>query len=212
MREYYAARAPEYDRIYLKPERQQDLRAIERWLPSVFGGRSVLEIACGTGYWTQFLAPAARKILAIDASSETLQIARNRISAGTVEFTVGDAYRLPASGSGFDACFAGFWVSHVPRTQMRDFLLGLHKVLLPGAKVVFLDNRFVTGSSTPISETDADGNTYQIRHLEDGSTHRVLKNFPSHHDLRDALAGAATEVHFHEWQYYWALEYAIAAP
>jgi ubiquinone/menaquinone biosynthesis C-methylase UbiE len=212
MREYYAARAPEYDRIYLKPERQQDLRAIERWLPSVFGGRSVLEIACGTGYWTQFLAPAARRILAIDASSETLQIARNRISADTVEFTVGDAYRLPASTREFDACFAGFWFSHVPHTQMRDFLLGLHKALLPGAKVVFLDNRFVTGSSTPISETDADGNTYQIRHLEGGSAHRVLKNFPSHDDLREAVSDVAGDIHFHEWQYYWALEYAIAAP
>jgi hypothetical protein len=33
MHEYYAVRAPEYDRVYKKPERQQDLRAIERWLP-----------------------------------------------------------------------------------------------------------------------------------------------------------------------------------
>jgi demethylmenaquinone methyltransferase/2-methoxy-6-polyprenyl-1,4-benzoquinol methylase len=56
MRDYYAARAPEYDRVYQKPERQQDLRAIEAWLPSVFQAKSILEIACGTGYWTQFLS------------------------------------------------------------------------------------------------------------------------------------------------------------
>jgi hypothetical protein len=49
--------------------------------------------------------------------------------------------------------------------------------------VVFLDNRFVPGSSTPIAESDAEGNTYQVRTLADGSTHRVLKNFPD----RDAL-------------------------
>ena len=59
MQDYYAARAPEYDRIYLKPERQADLGAIRQWLPTVFKGRSLLEIACGTGYWTQYLAPEA---------------------------------------------------------------------------------------------------------------------------------------------------------
>ena len=34
MKDYYAARAKEYDKIYAKPERQQDLRAIEQWLPT----------------------------------------------------------------------------------------------------------------------------------------------------------------------------------
>ena len=66
MRSYYAARAPEYDAIYLKPERQADLRAIEHWLPPVFAGANVLEVACGTGYWTQFLAPVAASVLAVD--------------------------------------------------------------------------------------------------------------------------------------------------
>jgi demethylmenaquinone methyltransferase/2-methoxy-6-polyprenyl-1,4-benzoquinol methylase len=48
--------------------------------------------------------------------------------------------------------------------------------------------------------------------LEDGSTHRVLKNFPSQAELRQAVAGMASEVRFHEWQYYWALEYVVNAP
>ena len=52
MKEYYAARAKEYDQIYAKPERQTDLRLIEQWLPSRFEGARVLEIAAGTGYWT----------------------------------------------------------------------------------------------------------------------------------------------------------------
>ena len=32
MQDYYAARAREYDEVYRKPERQADLREIERWL------------------------------------------------------------------------------------------------------------------------------------------------------------------------------------
>jgi ubiquinone/menaquinone biosynthesis C-methylase UbiE len=49
MRDYYAQRAAYYERVYLKPERQRDLRTTEARLPSMFVGRRVLEVACGTG-------------------------------------------------------------------------------------------------------------------------------------------------------------------
>jgi demethylmenaquinone methyltransferase/2-methoxy-6-polyprenyl-1,4-benzoquinol methylase len=207
MRDYYAARAPEYDRIYQKPERQRDLRAIEAWLPGVFQGKSILEIACGTGYWTQFLAPVARNMLALDAAQETLQIAKARIPHSNVEFIEGDAYRLPADVQGYEAGFAGFWLSHVPRAQIREFLDGFHAALKPGATVVFLDNRFVIGSSTPIDQLDAGGDTYQLRTLADGSEHRVMKNFLTEAELREALVGVGHQVRFHEWESFWTLEY-----
>lgn len=210
LEEYYAARAPEYDRVYKKPERQADLRAIERWLPKVFAGRSVLEIACGTGYWSQFLVPVARSAVAIDASREVLAIARSRVASAHASFVEGDAYRPPVDQGPFESAFAGFWLSHVPRTRLEEFFSELHRALTPGAKVVLLDNRFVEGSSTPLSEQDAEGNTYQNRRLDDGSVHRVLKNFPSERSLREAVAGIATDVEYHEWQYFWALEYVVA--
>ena len=34
MRDYYARRAATYERVYFKPERQADLRAMEAWLPA----------------------------------------------------------------------------------------------------------------------------------------------------------------------------------
>jgi demethylmenaquinone methyltransferase/2-methoxy-6-polyprenyl-1,4-benzoquinol methylase len=76
MREYYSARATEYDHVYSKPERQADLRTIENWLPSLFNGKSIIEVACGTGCWTQFLASVVSELVAIDASPETLAIAK----------------------------------------------------------------------------------------------------------------------------------------
>ena len=210
MTSYYDARAPEYDRIYARPERQQDLRAIEPWLAQVLRGRRVLEVACGTGYWTQFLAPATTQVLAVDASAAVLRVARSRIVQPHVRFVQGDAYRLPVRGADFDGAFAGFWFSHVPLARVAEFLEGLHRALAPGAKVVLIDNRYVEGNSTPIADQDAEGNTWQLRRLEDGSTHRVLKNFPSRHALQQAVHGAASEVRFHEWQYFWALEYDLA--
>lgn len=206
---YYAARAPEYDRVYDKPERQADLRAIEAWLPTVFAGSRLLEVACGTGYWSRFLAPVVQQMLGVDASAQTLAIARHRVTAAHACFAVGDAYSLPVGPAHFSAAFAGFWFSHIPLERVAAFLGGLHATLAPGARVVFLDNRYVEGSSTPIAETDAAGNTYQLRRLQDGSTHRVLKNFPSEQALRSAVAGLARQVRVHTWPHYWALEYVL---
>ena len=207
-RTYYARRAAEYDRIYARPERQADLRAIERWLPPWFKGAHVLEVACGTGYWTRFLAPVAARVLAIDAAPETLAVARTRLApATTVDFAIADAYALPVAAAHFDAAFAGCWFSHVPSARRLEFLRGLHAVLRPGARVVLFDNRYVERSSTPLAGRDADGNTFQLRVLEDGSTHRVLKNFPAAPELRAAVDGLATGVELVEWTYYWALAY-----
>ena len=206
MRAYYAARAPEYDAIYRKPERQADLRAIEQWVPSKFAGAHVLEIACGTGYWTQFIAPVARQVTALDAAPETLDIARGRVPGSNVEFVVGNAYDPPRHAR-FDAAFCGFWFSHVPRARQREFLTALAAALRPGATVVMLDNRYVEGSSTPVTERDADGNGYQARKLADGSTHRVLKNFPSERELLTLVADLGDGATFTTWEYYWACEY-----
>ena len=210
MPEYYAARAKEYDAIYLKPERQSDLRAMEAWLPTQIGSGSTLEIACGTAYWTQFYALHCKQVLAIDAAIETLEIARARVPLTQVQFIVGDAYRLPSSPHRFDAAFAGFWWSHVPINRQHEFLRGLHQSLQPGAQVVLIDNRYVESSSTPISDRDADGNTYQTRLLKDGSAHRVLKNFPTEQQLRDVAAPYASQIEVVEWPYFWALSYRLA--
>lgn len=214
MQDYYAARAPEYDRIYAKPERQQDLRQIERWLPPRFAGASVLEVACGTGYWTQFIAPVARQVVAVDAAPDTMRIARSRTANRDVHFVEGDAYALRSAlgGRRFERGFAGFWFSHVPKSRVREFLLGFDAALEPGATVVLLDNLYVEGSSTAISETDAEGNTYQSRPLADGTTHRLIKNFPSAEELRAVTAGLSKQVEYKTWQYYWALSYVTRGP
>jgi demethylmenaquinone methyltransferase/2-methoxy-6-polyprenyl-1,4-benzoquinol methylase len=98
----------------------------------------------------------------------------------------------------------------VPKGRVAGFLAGLHRALVPGARVVFLDNLYVEGNSTPVCERDAEGNTYQMRSLADGSTHKVLKNFPTEGELREAMRGLAGELRHHAWKYYWALEYTVA--
>jgi demethylmenaquinone methyltransferase/2-methoxy-6-polyprenyl-1,4-benzoquinol methylase len=201
---YYAARAGEYERIYDKPERQADLRRLERWLPKLVAGRRVLEVACGTGYWTRLLAATAAHVLATDLSAETLAVARAKgLPPERVAFRQADAYALSADLGTFDAAVACFWWSHVPAASRPRFFAALHHRLEPGARVVLLDNLYVPGSSTPISRTDAAGDTYQLRTLESGDTFEVVKNFPTEELLRAEAAGLAARAELHRLDYYW---------
>jgi demethylmenaquinone methyltransferase/2-methoxy-6-polyprenyl-1,4-benzoquinol methylase len=60
-------------------------------------------------------------------------------------------------------------------------------------------------------ETDLHGNTYQLRTLRDGTTHRVLKNFPTERELIGMLEGAATVTAYRTLQNFWLLEYRLHA-
>jgi demethylmenaquinone methyltransferase/2-methoxy-6-polyprenyl-1,4-benzoquinol methylase len=206
--EYYARRADEYERIYAKPERQADLGVLRTRLAKAFAGRSVLELACGTGWWTEVIAPAAAEVTAIDAGEEVLAIARAKhYPPGRVSFAIGDAYALPDFGRRHSALFAGFWWSHVPRARLDEFLRGAGRAVAPGALMVFLDNRYVEGSSTPIARRDAEGNSYQVRTLEDGGTHEVLKNFPTEGELIRSASRHGWGANVELLQHYWLLTY-----
>lgn len=207
---YYARRAAEYEKIYHKPERQSDLAQLRADLPALFDGERVLELACGTGYWTPLIAARAQSVVALDLNEETLQLARTKpYPKKNVTFQQGDAYALPAWPDKFSACFAGFWWSHVPLGRLDGFLSQLKERLATGARVAFLDNRYVAGSSTPVSRRDPEGNGYQQRRLADGTSHEVLKNFPTAREMEKRLGRHGGEVRFTNYQYYWVATYRI---
>jgi ubiquinone/menaquinone biosynthesis C-methylase UbiE len=132
--DYYARRAPEYERFYDKPERQADLSLLRERVARLFAGRRVLEIACGTGYWTAVMAPEAREVMALDVNEEVLALAREKpLPAGKVEFKLADAFALPDLGRRHDGLFAGFWWSHVPRADIPRGTRRAGRAAAPGA-------------------------------------------------------------------------------
>jgi SAM-dependent methyltransferase len=211
MREYYARRAAYYERVYFKPERQPDLRAMEAWLAGPFAGRTVLEIACGTGWWTPHGARDAQSWLATDLNPETMALARIKALPASVRFAEVDAYTLDGLGTpNFGGAFAGCWWSHVPLARLAPWLALLHARLDRGARVVFLDNAYVPGNSTPLSRRDAEGNTYQQRTLDDGTAHEVLKNFPTRDEAIARLGPRARDVEWIAHPHYWVLSYLLS--
>lgn len=209
--DYYAQRAEEYDRVYQKPERQEDIASLRVTLKDLFVSHNVLEIACGTGFWTLPLAGAAQSITSTDVNEEVLAIARERTYSNCQPvFLKADAYGLSNISSDFSAAFAGFWLSHVPRQRISIFLNHLHSKLQDDALVVFLDNNYVEGSNNPMSDyVDSEGNTYSQRRLSDGSCWEIIKNFPNEQELRQLVADVAYDVNYHTLTYYWMLSYRI---
>lgn len=207
MKVYYKERAPVYDRVYAYPERQDNLRFLERYVPDQFDGKNVIEIAAGTGYWTQFVSQRAKSILATDITAEALAQIKVRDTKCAVETRVADAYSMDNIKGGFDGAFAGLWFSHVPVERRREWLLALHSHLGPGATVFLLDNSRAQCERFPLSRTDDQGNTYQERETDSGERYQVRKNFPTESELIELTTDLGYDHRFSEMDHFWFFQY-----
>jgi demethylmenaquinone methyltransferase/2-methoxy-6-polyprenyl-1,4-benzoquinol methylase len=192
MRAYYNQRAGEYDEWYLRQGRFANRPDPSRWHAEVsllrervaaFGRGRLLEIAAGTGWWTQHLARRAA-VTALDYAPAMLAQAALRLRGQRLraDYVRADAYHLPLAGASFDCCFFGFWLSHVPYARLPEFLGELRRVVRAGGQVMVLD-------SAPTEADQAPGvEFYHERILNDGSRHAVLKILHTPATIASALA------------------------
>ena len=185
MQMYYARRAPVYDASmgYDDPAKVALLGGVIGSLQRQLEGRTVLEVACGPGFWTQFVSQVAVAITATDYNESTLAEARLKGLPSHVALRVADAYDLSSVSGTFDGALAGDWFAHVPKSRVRGFLDGLHQHLRPGARVVFCDQ--LPGGESWTGVHDVEGNHLQERTLADGSRYRVIKHFLSDGELHE---------------------------
>ncbi len=204
--EYYGRRAPEYEQKFRSadPVRQSELAAIAAALEEQFGGRRVLEVACGTGYWTQFVAAVAAHVTGVDLSGEMLALARGKkLPSDKVEFLVADAFQLQTVPGNFDAGLANFFLSHVPKARLAGFLAGFHKKLGPNAIVFLADDVDVPGRGGPSVACPGNEDTIERRYVPDGTKYEVIKNFYPPEQLRSILAPWSANMRMHIGQHFW---------
>jgi len=195
MQTYYGRRAEVYDTSmgYDNPAVVRSLEPVFQALCDEMRGRSVLEIACGPGFWTRRIAEVASAVLASDYNESVLSVARAKsIDPTRVTFVRADAYDLSSVDGTFTGAFAVDWLAHVPTSRLEAFLDGLHRRLARGARVVFCDQTPRSASITGIH--DAEGNHLQERVLPDGSRHRVIKHFFTDSELRTRFARHTKEI------------------
>jgi SAM-dependent methyltransferase len=208
---YYAARADVYDETagYFEEEAEVLREPIKARYRELFKGRDVLEVACGSGYWTRVLAETAASVLAFDINIEILQKAVERCARLTnVRFRIADAYTFLGVPTGFDAAVAIFWYSHIPKANIQQFLGALCGVLAPGALVMFFDQ---LPYEPAVRTTDGHGDVLEERTLPDGRTFSVIKNFPTEAELRAAVEPFGEDFRYRQpdagsWEITWRVK------
>ena len=201
---YYRARAAEYDRWFFRQGRYDrgeettrawfaELDQVRHALSDVaLDGADVLELAPGTGLWTELLCRRAAHVTAVDASAEMIDQNRRRLDHLTskVHFEQADLFDWQP-GAPFDAVVFCFWISHIPDRRLDAFLSMVASALRPGGSIFFVDSCRETNSTASDHTLPQPGEETMIRHLDDGRTFRIIKNFWTAETLkaRCALAG-----------------------
>jgi len=205
--QYYAVNADNYDQVYGQEERFDDLDDLQEMIAELFQGHKVLELACGTAYWTELIADVAESVHATDIVPEMIALAETRgLDADVVSFEVMDAFKLPDGLQGqYTAVFAAGWWTHVKREDQDKYLKMLRAKLGKDVLLVLLDSTYVDGVSMVFARTDLEGNTFQILTADDGQRYEVMNNYPTDSTLRKRLAPHAREIRVERLEYYYLL-------
>jgi demethylmenaquinone methyltransferase/2-methoxy-6-polyprenyl-1,4-benzoquinol methylase len=184
---YYQARAGEYDEWFLRQGRydhgpemnarwfaevEQVARALEAFAPA----GDVLELASGTGLWTQRLAPTARSVTAVDSSPEVHAINQERLGGAPVRYVVADLFRWQPDRQ-YDTIFFSFWLSHIPPERLESFWSIVHAALAPGGRVFFVDALYEETSTAKNHQLEGPDAHAVTRRLNDGQEYRIIKVF-----------------------------------
>ncbi len=191
MKRYYQAWASEYDAVFNRQGRyDQGPELNARWFAEwdeVFAQLhafhltgDVLELAAGTGLWTQQLLRSASTVTAVDASPEMLAINQAKVASPRVTYVLADLFSWQPERV-YDALFFGFWISHVPHEQLDAFLRSCWTWLRPGGKIFFVDE-----ASCPPTAPDRPmrrDRQIEARTLNDGRSFEIVKNYYKAPDL-----------------------------
>lgn len=214
---YYRKRAPEYDHWFLREgrfDRGRELNA--RWFTEVdevvgaldkFNPRGqVLELACGTGIWTEHLLKYADHVVAVDGSPEMLAQCRQRIGNKRVDFVKADLFGWHPTDR-FDVVFFSFWLSHVPPARFESFWRLVDSALDADGRVFFIDSRYDETSTAVDQSLNEPDEVTVTRRLEDGSEWQVVKLFYEPTELTGRLADLGWRVEVRGTPHYFIYGY-----
>jgi demethylmenaquinone methyltransferase/2-methoxy-6-polyprenyl-1,4-benzoquinol methylase len=156
---------------------------------------SVLELASGTGSYTPFLLPHATDVTGVDASPESLDIARCKLanSTGRLEWIEADIFRWTPHRR-WDTVFFAYWLSHVPSAWFEAFWRLVGDALAPSGRIFLIDS---AASLTSLGYSDGrssyradDDREAELSRRElDGRIYHVVKVVRGAAELEARLAG-----------------------
>ncbi|HVP07530.1 MAG TPA: class I SAM-dependent methyltransferase [Candidatus Acidoferrum sp.] len=206
--DYYRARAGEYEQIYYRevPKRRREIDDEVERVAKLVKGKSVLDLACGTGYWTQVISRTAKRVTAIDVSGEMLAEAKKKSYVAPVEFIEADMFSHTFENKPFDIITVGFWFSHQPKQEYESYFKMLLSLLKKNGLIWLIDNNPpAEGANFESAGTDTHGNNFKRRFLESGAQFVILKNYFSRQDLYDIFRPRFDLKSIVYGTYYWSV-------
>lgn len=201
--DYYSARAPEYDRWFYRQGRydqgpafkrqwENEAQIVREQLLNAPRQQQILELAPGTGIWTEQLIKIGDQVTALDASPEMIAINRAKLGSDKVSYIQTDLFTWRAQRQ-YDMVFFGFWLSHVPGAKLSDFLSTVYEALAPGGRLFFVDSQDRESSHTS-RETEDLGGELQQRVLSDGRMYEIVKIYYDPAQLTATLRESGFEI------------------
>jgi len=201
LRAYYEARAGEYDDWYLRRGRyargaihdaawNAELDMAGRWLDDVPFHGELVELAAGTGWWSTLLASKGELSL-YDTSPTALDRARDRLLAHGLRAHLHERDAWAEPDRQVDGLFAGFWLSHVERSHLADFLALVRRWLKPGGRFAFIDS--LPDPASGAADHPQPHDDRAVRRLDDGREFSIVKVFRSTDEYAQALRAAGFE-------------------
>jgi len=108
-------------------------------------GKRVLDVACGVGYGSRYLAETAASVTGVDLDLGAISYAKTRYAdLANITFVEGDALNLPFDNGHFDVICSFETIEHVP--DAARFLNEVQRLLVPNG--IFIISTPATQHST----------------------------------------------------------------
>ena len=135
--------------------------------------KDVLDLACGEGYGSSFMADVARSVVGVDISDEAVQNASTVYSKANLTFQQGSAIALDFANASFDVVVSFETIEHL--AEQAEMLAEIRRVLRPNGLLV------ISSPNRPIySEESGEHNEFHVKELDFNEFDELLKvQFPA---------------------------------
>lgn len=154
----------------------------------------VLEIAGGTGLWTQHLVMTSDRVTVVDVSPESIEASRARLASFTtrVRYVESDIFAWKPKEQ-FDAIVFAFFLSHIPPERFDAFWDQLKEWLAPGGRVFWIETlRSENALSLDYRLPAKESSVALRRHA--GREYHVYKVYQTREALEERLARLGWDV------------------
>ena len=178
-------------------------------LRRAMAGRNVVELGCGSGYWTHHLSEVAASVLATDVSERVLANARRAVDCASVDFQLLDATHIARLQGSFDALVSVNMINHFPRKVAVATVEDLNERLGEGARVFIAGEHYYGWRRRMYRKPGSTQDFVSARVDSKGESVEVVDDPYEPADILRLIGGRARDVYIGDCLGYWWARYTV---